>query len=52
LVKARVTIITITLMTVATTDKRMMNREKERCWLKAMRWAINAATILNWILSE
>ncbi|MBD0288300.1 MAG: hypothetical protein ICV79_23160, partial [Flavisolibacter sp.] len=36
----KVTIITATLITVATTDKRMMKREKDFCWLKAIRRAI------------
>jgi hypothetical protein len=31
LASANVTTITITLMTVATMDNRMMNREKDRC---------------------
>jgi len=35
-----VTIITATLITVAAIDKRIMNREKDFCWLKAMRCAM------------
>lgn len=34
-------IITATLMTVAAMDRRMMNLEKDFCWLKAIRLAIN-----------
>ena len=33
-------IITATLMMVAVVDNRMMNREKDFCWLNAMRRAI------------
>src|SRR5258708_16164662 len=40
----KVTIITITLITVATMDKRMMNREKDFCWLNAILFAIKPAT--------
>src|ERR1700680_5022684 len=43
-VKASVTIITATLMTVATIERRMMNREKDFCRLNAMRLAIKLAT--------
>jgi hypothetical protein len=33
-------IMTATLMTVAATDRRMMNRENDFCWLKAILLAI------------
>ncbi len=36
-----VTIITATLIIVAPIDKRIINRENDFCWLKAMRCAIN-----------
>ena len=39
--KDRVMIITVTLMIVATVDNRMINRENDFCWLKAMRVAMN-----------
>src|SRR5687768_14326687 len=39
--KARVTIITITLITVADTESLITKREKDFCWLKAIRFAIN-----------
>jgi hypothetical protein len=39
-----VTIITATLITVAVIDKRMMNLEKDFCWLNAMRRAIKEKT--------
>jgi len=35
---------TATLIMVAATESRIMNRENDFCWLKAMRWAINEAT--------
>ena len=38
--KERVMIITDTLITVAAIDSLMMNREKDFCWLKAMRRAM------------
>src|SRR5690606_5659749 len=44
LAKASVTIITATLMTVATVDSLIINLEKDFCWLNAMRFAMNAAT--------
>jgi hypothetical protein len=34
-------IITATLMAVARMESRMINRENDFCWLKAMRRAIN-----------
>jgi hypothetical protein len=39
-----VTIITVTLITVAPMESRMMNREKDRWWLNAIRFAIKLAT--------
>src|SRR5215470_17043934 len=44
LVNARVTIITATLMTVAPIESRIMNREKDRWRLNAIRFAIKLAT--------
>src|SRR5918994_1536528 len=44
LAKAIVNIITATLMTVAAMDKRITNREKDRCWLKAILLAMNLET--------
>jgi hypothetical protein len=35
---------TATLMTVATTDSRIINLEKDFLWLNAMRFAIKPAT--------
>ena len=43
LAKARVSIITVTLITVAPIDSRITKRENDFCWLKAMRRAIKAA---------
>jgi hypothetical protein len=43
-VNANVTIITATLMTVATIESRIMNREKDRWRLNAIRFAIKLAT--------
>jgi hypothetical protein len=37
-------IITETLITVATIDSRIINLEKDFCWLKAMRCAIKEKT--------
>jgi hypothetical protein len=42
-VKARATIMTATLIPVAMMARRMMNLEKVRSGLKAIRWAINRA---------
>jgi hypothetical protein len=39
-----VTIMTATLMAVAVTDRRMINRENDFCRLKATRFAIKLAT--------
>jgi hypothetical protein len=50
-VKARVTIITATLITVATIERRIMNREKDFCRLNAIRLAMKLATLKCWILS-
>jgi len=33
-------IMTAMLMAVARIDSRMINRENDFCWLKAMRWAM------------
>ena len=40
LAKASVTIITITLITVAATESLITKREKDFCWLNAIRFAI------------
>ena len=50
-VNARVTIITATLIVVATIERRMMNREKDLWRLNAIRLAIKLATLNGWILS-
>jgi len=44
LTKESVMIITATLITVAVMESRIMNREKDFCWLKAMRRAIKEET--------
>jgi hypothetical protein len=37
-------IMTATPMAVAAIDRRIINLENDRCWLKAMRFAINPET--------
>ena len=45
--KERVIIITATLITVADMERRIMKREKDFCWLKAMRRAIKEDRFTN-----
>jgi len=51
LTNASVMIITATLIMVAAMESRMMNREKDRCWLNAIRFAIKPATLKLFCLS-
>ena len=47
LTKERVMIITDTLITVAAIESLMMNREKDFCWLKAMRRAMKVDALMG-----
>src|SRR5215203_5783937 len=50
LTKESVTIMTATLITVAVTERRIINRENDFCWLNAMRRAMNDEIFTKYFL--